>query len=59
MANGGPTAKIFSQVVREFEAESASYLVCARLGIDTASDEYLIGYVGNVLIHPQSALIAS
>jgi len=34
-----------SQVAQEFEAESVSYLVCARLGIDTASDEYLAGYV--------------
>src|ERR1700681_2832590 len=31
--------------VGEFEAESVSYLVCRRLGIDTASDEYLVGYV--------------
>jgi hypothetical protein len=28
-----------SHDVREFEAESVSYLVCNRLGIDTASDE--------------------
>jgi hypothetical protein len=34
-----------SHTVREFEAESVSYLVCTRLGIDTASDEYLAGYV--------------
>jgi hypothetical protein len=31
--------------VREFEAESVSYLDCSRLGIDTASDEYLAAYV--------------
>jgi len=29
----------------EFEAESVSYLVCGRLGIDTRADEYLSGYV--------------
>src|SRR5258708_7244642 len=40
-----PDRKNLSQVVQEFEAESVSYLVCARLGIDTASDEYLAGYL--------------
>jgi hypothetical protein len=40
-----PDRKNLSQVAQEFEAESVSYLVCARLGIDTASDEYLAGYV--------------
>src|ERR1700686_667555 len=34
-----------SHAVREFEAEAVSYLVGPRLGIDTASDEYLAGYV--------------
>jgi hypothetical protein len=40
-----PDRQNLSHVVREFEAESVSYLVCARLGIDTASDEYLAAYV--------------
>ena len=40
-----PDRKNLSQVAQEFEAESVSYLVCARLGIDTASDEYLAGYL--------------
>lgn len=31
--------------VCEFEAESICYLVCARLGIDNSSDEYLSGYL--------------
>ena len=31
--------------IREFEAESVCFLVCTRLGIDNASDEYLAGYV--------------
>jgi len=31
--------------VCEFEAESISYLVCTRLGLETASAEYLAGYV--------------
>lgn len=30
--------------IREFEAESVSYLVCSRLGIDTPSATYLAGY---------------
>jgi hypothetical protein len=40
-----PDRRDLSHDVREFEAESVSYLVCTRLGIDTASDEYLAGYV--------------
>jgi hypothetical protein len=40
-----PERKNLSQAAQEFEAESVSYLVCARLGIDTASDEYLAGYL--------------
>jgi hypothetical protein len=30
---------------KEFEAESISFLVCKRLGLDTNSDEYLSGYI--------------
>jgi len=30
---------------KEFEAESISYLVCNRLGLETNSDEYLSGYM--------------
>lgn len=30
---------------REFEAESVSFLVCARLGIDNPSEAYLFGYM--------------
>jgi hypothetical protein len=40
-----PDRQNLSHVVREFEAESVNYLVCARLGVDTASEEYLAGYV--------------
>lgn len=40
-----PDRQNLSLTVREFEAESVSYLVCTRLGIDTASEEYLSGYV--------------
>lgn len=31
--------------VREFEAESVCYLLCARLGMDNPSDKYLAGYM--------------
>jgi hypothetical protein len=31
--------------VREFEAESVSYLVCKRLGIATPSEEYLASFL--------------
>jgi hypothetical protein len=40
-----PDRQNLSVAVREFEVESVSYLVCTRLGIDTASDEYLAAYV--------------
>jgi hypothetical protein len=30
----------------EFEAESSSFLVCERLGVETRSDKYLAGYLG-------------
>jgi hypothetical protein len=29
----------------EFEAESVSYIVCRRLGLETTSAQYLAGYV--------------
>ncbi len=34
-----------SHEVEEFEAESISWLICKRLGIDTPSDKYLHGYL--------------
>jgi len=33
-----------SKITREFEAESISYLVCRRIGIDIPADEYLSNY---------------
>ena len=33
--------------VREFEAESVSFIVCQRLGIDTPSEKYLAGFLRN------------
>jgi hypothetical protein len=54
-----PDRQNLSYDVREFEAESVSYLVCARLGIDTASDEYLAGYAGDALRLHLSVLIES
>jgi hypothetical protein len=44
-----------SRVFNELEAESVSFLVCKRLGIETASDEYLAGYFGATpKMHPVS-----
>jgi hypothetical protein len=40
-----PDRRGLSHEVREFEAESVCYLVCARLGIDNPSETYLAGYV--------------
>jgi hypothetical protein len=51
-----PDRQNLSHVVREFEAESVSYLVCARLGFDTASDEYLAGYVRRSPVTPPISL---
>ena len=34
-----------SLAIREFEAESVAYLICARIGIDNPSEKYLAGYV--------------
>jgi hypothetical protein len=51
-----PDRQTLSQAVREFEAESVSYLVCTRLGIDTASEEYLAGYVRKCLATPPISL---
>jgi hypothetical protein len=38
--------------VKEFEAESISYLVCTRLGLETTSAEYLAGYVRKYEVTP-------
>jgi hypothetical protein len=51
-----PDRQNLSYAVREFEAESVSYLVCARLGIDTASEEYLAGYVRECPVTPSISL---
>jgi hypothetical protein len=40
-----PDRRDLSHDACEFEAESVSYLVCTRLGINTPSDEYLAAYV--------------
>lgn len=42
--------------IREFEAESVAYLVCARCGIDNPSEWYLAGYVGEHEQVPQISL---
>jgi hypothetical protein len=54
-----PDRHDLSHDVCEFEAESVSYLVCTRLGIDTTSDEYLAAYVRRCPATPPSALIES
>jgi hypothetical protein len=40
-----PNRQTLSVECCEFEAESVSYLVCKRLGIETTSAEYLSGYL--------------
>jgi hypothetical protein len=39
-----PDRRFVDRNVAEFEAESASHLVCRRLGLETTSEEYLSGY---------------
>jgi hypothetical protein len=40
-----PDRRGLGPLVREFEAESVSYMVCTRAGIDCPSEQYLAGYV--------------
>jgi hypothetical protein len=51
-----PDRQNLSHTIREFEAESVSYLVCARLGIETGSDAYLAGYVRRCPFTPPISL---
>ncbi|MFD2608075.1 hypothetical protein ACFSR9_01290 [Deinococcus taklimakanensis] len=47
-----PSRKIDSEIVREFEAETVSYIVCNRLGIRTNSEAYLADYVRHHMYIP-------
>ncbi len=47
---------IESRTIREFEAESVSWLVCARMGIDSKSEKYLSGYLEEKVPIPQISL---
>jgi hypothetical protein len=49
-----PDRQNLSLTVCEFETESVSYLVCARL--DTASEGYLAGYVRKCPVTPSISL---
>src|SRR5262249_37405793 len=51
-----PDRQSLSDEVREFEAESVSYLLCGRFGIDSPSAEYLSGYVKNHNETPEISL---
>ena len=42
-----PDRRGLSRITEEFEAESISYLICRRMGINTPADEYLSGYHEN------------
>ena len=35
-----------SRTIAEFEAESVTYMICRRSGLDNPSEQYLAGYVG-------------
>ena len=51
-----PDRQNLSHAVREFEAESVSYLVCRRLGIDTPAESYLSIYGKQQIEMPQISL---
>jgi hypothetical protein len=51
-----PDRRGLSHTIEEFEAESVSYLVCRRLGIDTPAAEYVANYVGSNEIVPSISL---
>ena len=40
-----PDRRGLAEAVKEFEAESVTYLLCKRLGIDNPSDQYLADYM--------------
>lgn len=42
-----PDRRGLSNLAEEFEAESISYLICKRMGIDSPADAYLSGYYKN------------
>jgi hypothetical protein len=42
-----PDRRGLNNDVREFEAESVTFLVCSRLDIDNPSEQYLSGFVGS------------
>lgn len=42
-----PDRRGLNHDVREFEAESVTFLVCSRLDIDNPSEQYLSGFVGS------------
>jgi len=43
-SNWWPDRRGLTKEAREFEAESTTYLLCRRLGIDNRSEQYLAGY---------------
>lgn len=51
-----PDRRKLDKNAREFEAESVSYLVCCRAGLDTPAVEYLHGYLNSNDEVPQISL---
>ena len=51
-----PDRRGLEHQVREFEAESVAYMVCARLGISNPSEQYLAGYLGQQKETPHISL---
>ena len=41
-----PDRRGLSRNIEEFEAESVTYMICRRSGLDNPSEQYLAGYVG-------------
>jgi antirestriction protein ArdC len=51
-----PNRANLTKNVREFEAESVSFLVCKRMGIDTPAAQYLSGYLNSNTEIPEVSL---
>lgn len=51
-----PDRRFVAPDIAEFEAESVSFLVCQRLGLDSPAEEYLASYVRNYSEPPALSL---
>jgi hypothetical protein len=53
---GWPNRSNLDKTIEEFEAESVTYLVCKRIGINTFSEKYLSEYLDNHSLIPNVSI---